>query len=282
MTNAVAFDPSRLHRIEHIGGINTSEDTIRSQVMENTKRQLPQVQPYAPNGMTALLVCGGPSLVETEQELVEAYWAGGKVVCVNGTYNWCIERNIKPSAVVLLDAREWNKRFIERAIPDCKYLIASQCHPAVFDLCADRDTWIWHACSGGDEEHAMINEHYFGRSYPVTLGTTVGIRAISMLRMLGWSRADIFGLDSCWLNDRHHAYEQPENPDKRFRVWLRPRDRDDKAQSFECAPWHAKQAQDFMELVKARGSLLNLNVRGTGLIASMLRTSADLIIEEEK
>jgi hypothetical protein len=273
-------------------GTNTPNEVLLAQVTQNIRRGLPQVSPHQPNPATALLVCGGPSLAMTERELVEAYWKGGKVCAVNGAYQWCIERNIKPSLAIMLDAREFNARFVEADVPGCRYLLASQCHPKTFEVCRDRDVLIWHACSAGDAEVDLICDYYFqardeqgrltGRqtTYPVTLGTTVSVRAISLLRMLGLHWFDIFGLDSCWLDNRHHAYEQPENNrDGRMGVWLRPKDRDDKSVRFECAPWHMKQAQDFMALIRERGNQFQINVRGPGLIATILRTGAEIETE---
>ena len=73
--NVVKFDPAKVSPVEIKSGCNTPDDVIRSQVTENIRRQLPQVQPFNKNGQTALLVCGGPSLELTERELIEAYWA---------------------------------------------------------------------------------------------------------------------------------------------------------------------------------------------------------------
>lgn len=279
---ALKFEPEKTVKIELAtdGGCNTPDDVILDQVRENIRRGLPQVFPHQPNPLTAILVCGGPSLAETEKELVKAVWEGGKVVAVNGAYQWCIDHNIKPSAAVMLDAREFNARFIEEPVDGCKYLLASQCHAKTFDLCHDRETVIWHACSGGEPEVELLKEYYFGEVYPVTLGTTVGIRAISLMRMLGFTNFEIFGLDSCWLDKKHHAYEQAENNrDGSFPVWLKPDDRIDLVQRFICAPWHIKQSEDFQNLIRERGNLFQLNVHGPGLLASILRTGAKIQIE---
>lgn len=274
-----ALDPSKLKPIvfDPASGCNTPDDVLLAQVAENIRRQLPQAKPHAPNSETVALVCGGPSLASTEKELVEAAWAGAKVVCVNGSYAWCIERNIKPSAFVMLDARAFNARFPAEPVAGCRYLLASQCHPATFDLCRDRDVTVWHACSAGQAELDLLKAFYFGRCFPVTLGTTVAIRAISLLRMLGFQSFDIFGLDSCWMNDRHHAYGQSENDDERRSwVWLRPEGRDDLAEGFTCSVWHMKQFEDFQQLIRQRGNSFRLNVRGNGLIAAMMRIGAQL------
>jgi hypothetical protein len=222
---------------------NTSQEIILAQVAANIRRQLPQVMPYAPNTETVALVCGGPSLAETEKELVDAYWRGAKVVAVNGTYQWCIERNIKPSAMIMLDARQFNARFVETPVPNCKYLLASQCHPDAFEICKDRETLIWHCCTGGDDEYNMLKQYYFNRVFPIGDGTTVAIKAIPLMTMLGYKTFDIFG-------------------------------RDDLACRFECAPWHMQQAADFQKLVHDHGDKFRLNVRGRGLIAATMRIAA--------
>ena len=274
MLKSLSFDPN--------AGTNISEKEILHNVMANVTRGLPQLCPHQANSDIALLVCGGPSLAETFPELLACHWSGGKIITVNNAYNWAIEHNLRPSATVMLDGREFNARFVEHAVPDCRYLLASQCHPRAFEICKDRDTWIWHTLSAGDEEVAFLDAYYFKRYYPVTIGTTVAIRAISLLRMLGFLRIEIFGLDSCWLDDKHHGYAQPENDnDGRIRVTLRPGTgkgeyRDDLAQRFTCAPWHVRQAEDFMRLTQERGNLLRLNVHGPGLIATMVKTGAQL------
>lgn len=275
------FEPEKVKEIAFKGGVNTPDDILIKQVSENIRRGLPQAQPYNPNRETVVLVCGGPSLKDTEKDIVKAVWDGGKVVAVNGAYQWCIDRNIRPSAFVMLDAREFNARFVETPVAGCHYMLASQCHPRAFELCRDRKVSIWQALSAGEDEKALLDDYYFGRYNPVTLGTTVALRAISLLRMLGFLHFEIFGLDSCYMGEEHHAYDQPENNSKRrMSVWLRPKGRDEKAVRFICAPWMAKQAEDFLQLTRERGNLIQLNVHGDGLIASLIRLGADLQFEE--
>lgn len=278
-------------------GCNVDNATLLAQISQNIRRGLPQLQPHPVNENTALLVCGGPSLAQTERDLVEEVWRGRKIVTVNGAYKWCVERNLKPSAAIMLDARKFNARFFETSVPGCKYLLASQCHPDAFDLLRDREVLIWHAIgSGSDDELKLLDEYYFQKNmddwppervrphrhhYPVTIGTTVGIRAISLLRMLGFQRIDIFGLDSCWSGDRHHGYAQSENDDdQHINIVLRA-DAHTEC-TFVCSPWHVKQAEDFKALLKERGDSFYLSVRGDGLIATMMRVGSDIQTKLDK
>lgn len=261
---------------------NVSNEVIMSQVATNIRRQLPQAYRHHINKETVLLVCGGPSLEKTKKELIEAYWDGGKVVALNGSYQWCIDNNIKPSVMVMLDARQFNSRFVKIPVPGCRYLLASQCHPEAFDLCEERDVVIWHCCSCGEEELEMLKRYYFDLLNPIPLGTTVAIKAIQLLNLLGFKSFDIFGLDSCWMDDdhhhaEHHAYPQQENDkDKYMPVWLTPEGHSELAELFYCAPWMMRQAVDFQNLVHQHGNDFRLNVRGEGLIAATMRLSAKL------
>jgi len=274
------FDKEGFQRVEfdpNNDGTNTTNEKIMEQVSINIRRQLPQVMPHAANKEIVALVCGGPSLAKTKKELVELVWSGAKVVALNGAYQWCIDNNIRPSAMIMLDARPFNSRFVETPVNACHYFLASQCHPDAFDKCKDRDVYIWHCCSGGEIEYAMLKDYYFGRTFPIGLGTTVSIKAIQLMNLLGFKSFDIFGLDSCWLGDNHHGYSQQENDKDGHRpVWLSPDDRPDLAEKFYCAPWHMRQAEDFQNLICEQGDKFRLNVRGDGLIAAILRISATL------
>jgi hypothetical protein len=148
-------------------------------------------------------------------------------------------------------------------------------------MCRNRTVTIWHALSAGDDEIKLLDKYYFKRHNPITIGVTVSMRAISLMRMLGFQRLEIFGLDSCWLDGEHHAYAQSENNnEKTMSVWVRPKGRDDLAKRFLCSVWMAKQAEDFLQLIKERGELFQLNVHGPGIIAEMVKAGAELEIEE--
>jgi hypothetical protein len=269
------------------GNVNTPEDVIRANIARNIRRGLPQVRKYGPNATRVALVGGGPSLLPTFDALRQQAFAGDKLVAVNGSYQWLLERNLKPSVMVMLDARPSNVRFLAEPVVGCKYFLASQCDPAAFDLCEreGRDVTIFH-CIGDKTEEDMLKEYYDGRFCVVqcgtTGGTTVMLRSIVLLATLGFFRLDVYGMDSCWLGDAHHAYDQPENDrDRRMVVTTIPRLKDGQsldalARTFVCDPWHLRQAEEFQTLVSTLGDHFALNVHGDGLLAHILRTGASL------
>ena len=113
------------------GCMNTPMEAILENITSSIRRGHPQVQPAGIKPQVVCLVGGGPSLETTEEELRQLVFEGAIVCTVNGAYNWCIERNLRPSAQVVIDARSFNKRFLEPEVPNCRYYIGSQAHPAV-------------------------------------------------------------------------------------------------------------------------------------------------------
>jgi hypothetical protein len=93
------------------------------------------------------------------------------------------------------------------------------------------------------------------------------LRAIPLLRMLGFKRFHLYGFDSC-LTDEHHAYAQPEN-DSEHVVSATVGGR-----VFRCHVWMLSQAQEFIDLVKFMGDEIDLQVHGDGLISHIIETGA--------
>lgn len=207
------------------------------------------------------------------------------MVTINGTYNQAIERGLKPSAQVIVDAREFNKKFVVPSVDICKYLIASQAHPATIDACPKDQTFLWHACAGGNDEVAkVLDEHYVPQNlgwFPVPGGSTAMLRSFALLRMLGFWRFEVYGFDSCLKVEdleknefKHHAYEQKENDSKQIVVVTCG------SRVFYCHPWMVSQAEEFMDQVKMMGDEVTMIVHGDGLISHILKTGAELAEKE--
>lgn len=262
--------------LEMSGRVNTPDEQILANVKSAIRRGHSQIWPMAPNGTRVCIVGGGPSLDDTFDELRQLVFEGAKLVTVNGAYHWCLERNLKPGGQVVLDARPANARFVNPPVPQCRYWLGSQCAPETWDAVEGREhVAIWHDVSN-EEVKAELDSYYMGNWNGIMGGTTVGTRAIGVLRTLGFLRFDLFGFDSCWMDDKHHAYVQPENVnDKRFKVVVTPKHRPSDARAFYCAPWMLKQAEDWHLLIRTNGDKFLLNVHGDGLLAYMLRTLAE-------
>lgn len=270
------------------GGVaNIDDETMRAHIEHAIRCGFPQVGREREKPQVVALVGSGPSLNDTAEDLRRLIFEGALLITLNGAYHWCIERNLQPRAQIVLDGRESNARFVVPAIPRCNYYLASQCHPNVWKAVEGRENvFVFHAVTNSGT-YAEVLDAFYGQGHwlPVTGGTTVATRAIGLLRSGGYMRFHLFGVDSCWKGDEHHALDQPENAsDKRLAVTVNPTGRKDLARTFACAPWHLKQAEDFMQFLRFNGHAFRLNVHGDGLLAHVLTSmaqSADSEVEIE-
>jgi len=255
--------------IASTGKLNTLPDELMQNMLANIHAGWDQVTPHETNDMEAMILCGGPSLSQFEDDIRAKREAGMPIITMNGTYNWCLERGLKPSAQIVVDGREFNKRFVSPQVDSCRYLIASQCNPAVLDGLPKDRTLLWH--SGIDKEvEKLLDEEYPNGWFPIPGGSTVMLRTIPLLRVLGWKKFHIYGFDSCLSEGKHHSYVQTEN-DNDLPIGACVGDR-----TFQCHGWMVAQAQEFIDLVTFLGDEVELEVYGDGMIAHILKTGAEL------
>jgi len=254
--------------------MNVEMEYIYSNIRHSIRLGFPQVTLHAQSPYKLCIVGGGPSLEDTAEELLEQVWSGYKVIALNNAYNWLIDNKIRPTAVVMADSRDFMARFVERAVPDCKYFIASQCAPEVFAKVMDRETYIWHSCND-ETEVKILDEFYLGHNYhPVAGGSTVALRAIGLMRMLGNRYMDLYGIDSCCMNGKHHAYEQPENDGEEMKSLVYA------GETFICESWMVNQYRNFMDFLARDGNKFFLNVHGDGLLAYAIKVNAQVYLDE--
>jgi len=270
------------------GKINTEEAELLSNIRSSVRLGYPQIRPDPAKSDRIILLGGGPSLEPTFHEMRDLLWEGGAMlVTMNGSYHWAIEHNLKPNCQIVMDARAHNSRFVEPAVPGCRYVLASQCHPDTWAKVAGRpNVWIFHASAGksGDPIKEYLDSYYNKQWWGCSGGTTVTTRAISLLRTLGFLRFDLFGVDSCWgPAGEHHAYSQPENNrDRRTRVTAVPEgDHAELEKTFWCSPWHIKQAEDFVQIIRINGQHYKIAAHGDGLIAYLIKSGAEATLREE-
>lgn len=250
-----------------VGVLNHAEELCLKNVTENIKGPWLQVEPYHPSDVEVVILGGGWSLDENLDNIRQLKAAGAKIVTLNGTYKWALDHGLGPVTQVIVDARPHNARFVEPVRDDCMYLIASQCDPSVFSQLPVARTMIWHT---SDRLFKDVLDAQYPLWYVVPGGSTVLLRALPLLRMLGFKKFHLFGCDSCLKDDKHHAYDQPEN-DKDVAVPVNVG-----GKTFFCHPWMASQANEFMDLVYVFKDELELEIYGDGLLSHILQTGAKL------
>lgn len=258
----------KLSDIDIVGRTNVEVEEINQQTRTNILAGWQQATPFETQAREVVLLAGGPSMLANVDLIKSLRAEGCALVTTNGAYAWAIEQGMVPSAQVVLDARAFNARFTSPQVETCRYLIASQVHPSTLKGLPHDRTYLWH--SGISQANEQLVRERYGIYYPVPGGSTVVLRALPLLRMLGFKKFHIFGFDSCSLNGSHHSYPQLENDDE-VEVPITCAGR-----TFSCTGWQVSQANEFQDIVKFLGDEVELNVVGDGLIAWMIKTGAGM------
>lgn len=257
---------SREFRDHFHGNVNTEHQQIYRNLKRNIRRGLPQLDRYPPNDYDVSLLCGGPSLDAALRIPRPNRKSKRKIATVNGAYGWALEHGLRPSIYIQLDARPHNRRFVERPIRTCRYMLHSQVDPSVYDALAGHDVRIWHSVAA--PERKILDKFYMRRWHNVPGGSSVGTCAIGVLYMMGVRRIRIYGMDGCYRKGEHHAYAQAENAGEqvqRLRVGRR---------RFTAATWMVAQMDDLIRLVPHIPDDLHLSFEGDGLIPYLVAETA--------
>jgi len=254
--------------VEH-GVLNTEQEQIRTNVRHSCEQCWTPCQPHEQNDFECMILGGGPSMAAFEEEIKQNRADGVKLLTLNGAYNWAVRHGITPSAQIVVDARAFNARFVDPVVDGCKYLISSQCDPSVFENLPKDRTFIWH--TSAEMISDILQEFYPIQYWTIPGGSTVLLRAIPLMRMLGYRKFILYGCDSCLTGDDHHAYEQKENDTELvLPVIVNPGGR-----LFHCHTWMISQAHEFLDLIKYLGNEIELDMKGDGLLSHILQVGAE-------
>lgn len=203
------------------------------------------------------LVNFGPSLNDTWEKIREFKF----VMTCSGAHKFCVDHGIVPTHHIDVDPREHKIKLIGTPQPTTEYLIASTCHPKLFDFLIEAGckTKLWHIFD--NDEHGMrVLPH---GEWAITGGCSVGVRTMTLARFLGFTDLHIFGMDGCFGKQGTHAAEHPNKPRADFILDYEGREFHTTPSMLEAVKnvWHEL---DMMKDVKA-------TFYGDGLVQAMSR-----------
>lgn len=174
------------------------------QVKHSTRRVKKRLEGY-PEGTKrsdpVAIVGFGPSLNDTWEKIREFKY----VISCSGAHKFLIERGIVPTFHIEVDPRPHKVELIGKPHKDVQYLIASACHPKLFDHLEGYDVSLWHVFSNEEDVQRMLPPG----EWAITGGSSVGIRALTIARFLGFVDFHIFGMDGCDGKTGKHAAPHP-------------------------------------------------------------------------
>lgn len=147
------------------------------------------------------VVCFGPSLAETWEQIKEFKY----VFSCSGSHRFLVERGIIPTWHVEVDPRAHKVKLIGPPHADVEYLIASTCHPAVFDHLDGYNVKLWHVFDGKEDALRTLPHG----EWALTGGCSVGLRVLTIARFFGFTDQHVFGMDGNQGKTGKHADVHP-------------------------------------------------------------------------
>lgn len=175
------------------------------QIKHNIARVKGRIQHYPENTPTRpdpiAVVCFGPSLADTWEQIRDFKY----IITCSGSHKFLIDRGIVPTYHVDVDPRKHKCTLLGTPHPDVEYLIASTCHPDLLAMLEGFNVKLWHVFDNAEEGQRILPPG----EWAVTGGCSVGLRAMTMARFLGFTDLHIFGMDGSEGKTGKHAAEHP-------------------------------------------------------------------------
>jgi uncharacterized Rossmann fold enzyme len=243
------------------------DETLFANMDAAIARGYPQIKEAQPAKSGAILLVASAPSVKGQLELIKKMKAAGSpIVAIKGAHDWLIDNGVMPDYALAIDPQEHRIAFYKRQ-SNVHYMIASQCHPAMFDNLDGYQVTLWHPYvkKGQDRpKNCML----------IGGGTTSGLRAISLFYVLGYRQFELFGFDSC--NDGELLRVNGEGlkeGDKLIEVKIDPQ-----GETFYCNTAMALQAEHFQTYYDYLPDA-TFNGHGRGLIQAIIKKREQNMME---
>jgi hypothetical protein len=206
----------------------------------------------------SIAICsGGPSV----RDHVEKIRTFKRVMICASAHDWAVENGISFQYAVIMDPSDDTVDYVKHPQANVMYLVASICHPGLFDHLKGHNVRVWHPAG------VLEMEHYRGEP-GVPGGSSAATRAIVLACCLGFRRQHLFGFDSSYETaDDDHAYPQPAHRNGAVDIWVTFG-----GKKFLTNFQLAAQANEFMDQVRFYDrKLWRPVVYGEGLLPEMFR-----------
>jgi len=243
------------------------DETLFANMDAAVARGYPQVRQAQEIKTGAILLVASAPSVKGQLELIKKMKAAGSpIVAIKGAHDWLIDNGVMPDYALAIDPQEHRIAFYKPQ-PTVHYMIASQCHPAMFDNLDGCQVTLWHPYvkKGQDRpKNCML----------IGGGTTSGLRAISLFYVLGYRQFELFGFDSCNDGDLLRVNgEGLKEGDKLIEVKIDPQ-----GETFYCNTAMALQAEHFQTYYDYLPDA-TFNGHGHGLIQAIIKKREQNMME---
>jgi uncharacterized Rossmann fold enzyme len=231
---------------------------------------LPTVRQIDAHDGVAVLCGSGPSIRRFIPDIAQLKKQGALVCAVKGAHDFLIDNGITPHMAVAVDPQEKIAECYRKPQKGVRYYIASQCHADVFKALDNQHVVLWnlyvksvHDYWQGATERSMVGHKLFF----INGGSTSGLRAITLLYVMGYRRIHLYGFDSCLTNRELKITGERVDNDDEIMVFVAD------GRTFYCNGAMAVQAQEIVPQAMMLPGL-RIKAHGTGLIPWMVQRFA--------
>lgn len=223
------------------------DEQVSRQVEINSKRDIPLFD----NGEWPRLkiIANGPSARQAPLD--------GITMALNGAGR-IFPKDAPPTYWAAVDPQELVSEFFDDPPEQTIYLIASKCHPKVFERLKGRKVMMWHV--GDFSTHP--------RAVPSAMSIT--LCAMNLGRRMGYRAFDIYGWDACFAGDRHHASERKDEKIVAQRISL-----DVGGQVYDTTTTWAAEAETALSMIPVlEFTGAEVNIHGPSMVEAIRRYRA--------
>ncbi|ESQ86584.1 hypothetical protein ABAC460_23000 [Asticcacaulis sp. AC460] len=221
------------------------DDMLQAHVASALARGLPPVPCGLKAGRPVHIYANGPSVLQAPLM--------SPSLALNGAYRLFADG---PDLWAAVDARACVADHVAKPMGRTRHMLASKCHPQVFERLVGFDVYLWHVADGGAV--ALPDG-----SAVVAPGLSVTGTVLGLMYSLGFREAHIYGWDCCYgVDGRDHAVAQGHDRSGDIEVQVG-------ARVFRTTATWAAEVQaglGYMELVPG----LRVHVHGDGMMAAAM------------
>lgn len=237
-----------LTAVEFIVSTPVSDDGLIENVRHALGLQLAELRDFEyPWNGPLTVVASGPSARNAPLE--------GKTLALNGALRLFTDCGRAPTYWAACDPQELVADFLDAPPESTTYLVASKCHPKVFERLRGRNVILWHV-------HDEATWPLVGGRQPVARGVSITICCFELMARLGWRKFDTWGWDGCYLDGDSYAVPQIHSGDE---IAIECDD-----VSFSTTPAWGLEAQD--AIMALRGFPFPIHIHGLGMVGEILKT----------
>jgi len=200
-----------MQKVEFKAKVARSFEEIINHVVSAYNRGLPHFTPTEQIHQNHAVLCGsGPTITEHVEEIRAHKERKHCVVSLNASHDYLISHDIIPDVHVSVDPRPRIIKGFRQIRDDIIYLIATQCHPGVFEHLKGKRVYLWNSYSA--ELHEFAEKNRWGRKFGMVHGgTTAGLRGIVLLYLMGYRYFHLYGMDCSFEKERNIDGTMPKN-----------------------------------------------------------------------